>query len=94
MDIDYNAIGISNEMVSKINTHATFALGECVLLLIMQEVEINKENLLSTLMSEIEQNIMTPTADIDLLSRCWLFTADKQIKSKPPLVNDFHEQYA
>lgn len=42
-------------MVSKINTHATFALGKCVLLLIMQEVEINKDNLLTTLISEIEK---------------------------------------
>ncbi|HBT4573933.1 TPA: hypothetical protein MB296_004760 [Klebsiella pneumoniae] len=55
MKIDYNAMGITSEMVSKVNTQATLALGECVLALIMQEVEINKDNLLKTLIGEIEK---------------------------------------
>ncbi|KDL60590.1 hypothetical protein [Klebsiella variicola] len=55
MNIDYNSMGITNEMISNINAHASLALGECVLILIIQEMEINKDNLLKTLICEIEK---------------------------------------
>ena len=55
MNIDYKALGVNNDMISILNSHATFALGESLSLLMSQGKEINKDNLLKILINEIEK---------------------------------------
>ncbi|MCU8823214.1 hypothetical protein NFJ68_16650 [Klebsiella aerogenes] len=55
MKIDYKALGITNEMIPAMSAHVSLALGESLSLLISQGKEINKDNLLKTLINEIEK---------------------------------------
>ncbi|MGF2374151.1 hypothetical protein HPS26_10485 [Klebsiella aerogenes] len=55
MGLNYKAIGISHFDVNEFNQHAFLALGECLALLIFKGKDINKENMMETLISELER---------------------------------------
>lgn len=55
MDVNYNAIGISHFDIDEYTRNAIIALGECVVLLISNEKTINKDNILKTIISEMEK---------------------------------------
>ncbi len=55
IDVDFKAIGISHFDIDKYNRNAIRALGECLVLLISSGKTINKDNILKTIISEMEK---------------------------------------
>ncbi|MEQ4760951.1 hypothetical protein [Klebsiella aerogenes] len=55
MDVNYKAIGISHFDREEYNQNAIRALGECLVLLISSGKTINKDNILKTIISEMEK---------------------------------------
>lgn len=55
MSVNYKAIGISHLDINEYTRNATLALGECIMLLISNGKTINKDNILKTIISEMEK---------------------------------------
>ncbi|MGR7806382.1 hypothetical protein ACU6ZY_20920 [Klebsiella aerogenes] len=55
MEIDYKALCISKDEIPHMRAMAYHALGESVVFLMSNRKKINKENLLKTLINEIEK---------------------------------------
>lgn len=55
MSVNYKAIGISHLDINEHTRNATLALGECIILLISNGKTINKDNILKTIISEMEK---------------------------------------
>lgn len=55
MDVSYKALGISHFDREEYNQNAFRALGECLVLLISSGKTINKDNILKTIISEMEK---------------------------------------
>ncbi|MEB7619150.1 hypothetical protein [Klebsiella aerogenes] len=55
MDVNFKAIGISHFDREEYNRNAIRALGECLVLLISSGKTINKDNILKTIIYEMEK---------------------------------------